>query len=721
MTERGGGTVEEEGWWRSRARTVLAAQRGSFFLWSPLCLMAGIAIYFALPREPPLIAFEGIALVLAFLAFSGQAKRRLAGRVLLLVLIGFCLMKLRTEWVSAPLLRAPTGEVMLSGVVEDFERRGPHRAVAILRILTLEGKGVTRKPDRARLTLTRANALRPGQVIKAKAQLFPLPTPVVPGGFDYGRSLWFEGIGATGRLYGDITTVGMDPSQFLAFQAGLEDLREAIGARIRAVLPKERSGVAEAMITGERGTIPNAVNDSLQASGLAHILSISGLHMSLVAGLSFWLVRALLALSPTLATSYPIKKWAAVAGLVMGLVYMLLASASVATERSYIMLAVMFIAILVDRPALSMRNLAIAALIVLVITPEAALTASLQMSFLAVMGLLAIHEVWSQWLARSEAVDIGITHRIARFIFRAVCAAALTSLAAGGLSSIAAAYHFGRLAPYSLIANLLAFPVMSILVMPFALFSVLAMPFGLEAVPLRVMDVGLILVQAISDWVVSLPGAQGHIPALPLVPALLLTLAAILLCLARDLLRLAALPIAAIAFMLTTFARSPDIYVDQATKNVVIRNADGELVPAQARRSRFAVSQWLKVDGDDAAPAVASRRAGWTCESSTCRAVVKGRRVLYVTEEKLAMTIPCGEADILIAAFPLHGRCRSVPLRIDRFSVWRSGAHALYVDDDAFAITTARGEQGVRPWSIVPEPRRKDTSQAVAQGAWLRP
>jgi competence protein ComEC len=683
--------------------------------------MAGISIYFALPREPPPLAFGVIATILALLIFGVRAKRGLIGRILLLVLIGFCLIKVRTEWVSAPTLRAATGETMLTGVVEDFELRGPHRAAAILKIVDLTGPGVTLVPARARVTMTGTNGLRPGQIVSAKAQLFPLPTPVVPGGFDYGRSLWFEGIGATGRLYGDVTIKEMDPSWLLRFDASLEDLREAIGQRIRAVLPHGRSGVAEAMITGERGTIPRDVNDSLQASGLAHILSISGLHMSLVAGLSFWLVRALLALSPTLATSYPIKKWAAVAGLAMGFVYMMLASASVATERSYIMLAVMFIAILADRPALSMRNLAIAAVIILVVSPEAALTASLQMSFLAVMGLLAILDVWNKWQAQREDVDHGVLHRIAGAIFRMFCAAALTSLAAGGLSSIAAAYHFGRLAPYSLIANLLALPVMSILVMPPALFAALAMPFGLEAFPLRVMDYGLVLVQAISDWVVTLPGAQGHIPALPLIPALLLTLAAIALCLTRSFMRLAALPLIGIALLLASLAKTPDIYVDGAAKNVAIRNEAGELVPAQPRRGRFAVSQWLRVDGDDSLPAEAAHRAGWTCEEAICRAAVKGRRVIYLPEDKPAMTIPCAEADIIIAAFPLRGRCRLVPTRIDRFSVWRSGAHALYLADDAIRLLTARDEQGSRPWTITPEPRRKDTSHGPGQGAWLRP
>lgn len=725
MAEWVQGSVAEEGaekaWWHARLRAMLACQRGSFFLWSPLWLMAGIAIYFALPREPPPFVFALTAAILALLFFTIRERRGLLTKILLLVLIGFCLIKVRTEWVSAPMLRAPTGEVLLEGVVEDFEMRGPRRSVAIVRITGLTGKGVTRIPARARVTMTGINHLRPGQTIRARAQLFPLPTPVVPGGYDYGRSLWFEGIGATGRAYGGISVQGTDPSWSLRFRAGLEDFRDAIGARIRAVLPRERSGVAEAMVTGERGTIPHDVNDSLQASGLAHILSISGLHMSLVAGLSFWLVRALLALSSTLANSYSIKKWAACAGLAMGLVYLLLASASVATQRSYIMLAVMFIAILADRPALSMRNLAIAALIILVAFPEAALTASLQMSFLAVMGLLAIHEAWSRWLAQKEEVDHGVLHRAVGFIFRMFCAAMLTSLAAGGLSSIAAAYHFGRLAPYGLIANLMALPVMSVLVMPPALFAVLAMPFGLEAVPLRVMDTGLILVQTISDWVVSLPGAQGRIPALPLIPALMLTSAAIVLCLMRGVVRFAALPIAGLALLTAAFAYRPDIYIDQAAKNVAVRSEGGELVPAQSRRGRFAVSQWLRVDGDGAEQAEAVRRAGWHCEEAICRAAVKGHRVVYVSQEKLAMTIPCAEADILIASFPLRGRCRSVPLRIDRFSVWRSGAHVLYVDGSTIQVETARGRQGLRPWTIVPEPRRKDASRSAGQGTWSRP
>lgn len=696
--------------WRAWLGILVARQSGTFFLWSPVCLMVGIWAYFALPREPPAWAVAVLVLLLVLLFWLVRKRRGRIATMLLLALLGFSLAKFRTEWVASPVLRAPTGEVMLTGVVEDFEMRGPKRAAVVLRIRVLEGKGVTRIPAAVRLTMSGATRLRPGQVIRAKAQLFPLPSPVIPGGYDHGRTLWFQGIGATGRLYGDITVEGADPAWGLRFRAAVQDVRDAIGARIRAVIPPERSGVAEALITGERGTIPREVNDSLQTSGLAHILSISGLHMTLVAGMCFWLVRAALALSPALAASWPIKKWAAVAGLAMGFAYMILADASVATQRSYIMLAVMFIAILFDRPALSLRNLAIAALIILVAFPEAALSASFQMSFLAVMGILAFHDVWSKWL-RAEEPAFGPVERLWRWGIHGVSAAAFTSLAAGSLSSIAAAYHFGRLAPYGLIANLLAFLAMSALVMPMALISVLVMPLGIEAGPLRVMDWGLIWVQAVSDWVASLPEAQGMVPAMPLPSALLLGLAGIVLCLTRGPMRGLALVMFVFSFIFMGLKEGPDVHVEATAKTVAARGAEGEMVPVHAKRGRFAVTQWLRQDGDDAVPAEAARRAGWICADSVCRAMVEGMRVVYVDKEEAAMALPCAEADILVTGFPLRGRCRSVKLRIDRFSVWRKGAHALYIDGNGIRIETARDLQGERPWVIVPEPRRKDTSR----------
>ncbi len=295
----------------------------------------------------------------------------------------------------------------------------------------------------------------------------------------------------------------------------LQDIRTTINARINAVLDGDTAAIAEALIDGERGTISQDLNTSFQASGLAHVLSISGLHMSLVAGGVFWLVRALLALFPAAALRWPIKKFAAVAALAAGLFYMLLAGAEVATQRSYIMIAVVFFAVLVDRPALSLRNLAIAALVILLLQPEAAIQASFQMSFLAVLGLAAFFEAWARWRRdRDDEVHEhrSFSRRATGKIIAAIGISLATTLVAGFMSSIPAAYHFGRIAPYGVVANGLAIPVISLVVMPMGLVSALLMPLGLERWPLWVMGQGLDLTIAISDWVTTLPGAKTVLP-----------------------------------------------------------------------------------------------------------------------------------------------------------------------------------------------------------------
>jgi competence protein ComEC len=693
---------------------LIAEQEGRFFLWMPVILTLGIWSYFALPIEPALPVFVLVAFILPYLAWATlRGKGGIAARVVLIFLIGFSLAKLRTEIVAAPMISAVTGEARLSGTIEHVDRKSPHSAVLTLRLSALDGPGVTTKPARVRLSVFGSKSLSPGLTISARTRLTPLPSPVMPQGFDYGRMLWFEGIGATGRAFGDIEIAGDAPSWRDWPAACLDRLRQTMGARIQAVLSPDRAAFAEALITGERAALPRHVTDSLQTSGLYHIISISGLHMSLVAGGIFWLVRALLALSPYLAVHYPIKKWAAIAALLAGLFYMLLAGADVATQRSYFMIAIMLLAILADRPALSLRNLVVAALIILTFLPEAALSASLQMSFLAVMGLLAFHDSWVGRRDKEPARPAGPLWRGARFLWRSFLAAALTTLIAGGLSSIPAVYHFGRLAPYSLLANLLALPVVSLIVMPMALAAALVMPLGLEAWPLLAMNEGLGLVIAISDWVSGLPGAAGRVPLLPLASALLLAAGAVALCLFRGYLRLTALPLFASGLIMAPLVARPDLLIERTASNVALRSEEGALVPAHTRRGRFAVEAWLKADGDPAALKEAAHRPGWICVADLCHAEIAGKLILYAHEGKVAVpAFPC-DVDILIADFPLRGRCRSVPVRIDRFDVWRQGAHALYIDGSSVTVATARAAQGQRPWVVIPTPRVHPPSTAM--------
>jgi competence protein ComEC len=245
-----------------------------------------------------------------------------------------------------------------------------------------------------------------------------------------------------------------------------------------------------------------------------------------------------------------------------------------------------------------------------------------------------------------------------------------------------------------------------------ALASVLLMPFGLEALPQHVMNNGITLVLDISEWVSGLPGGAGRLPAIPLVSALFLSAGAVMLCLFKGSLRLTALPIFAVGIATSPLAAKPDILIERRGANVAIRADDGMLVPVSARRGKFAVETWLRTDGDSASVTMAAKRPGWTCFGDECRARIGTRRVVYVHEGKEPAPALSCDADILIADFPLRGRCPNVPVRIDRFDVWREGAYALYIDADSVGAETARGEQGRRPWTIRPTPRSRPWTTA---------
>jgi competence protein ComEC len=681
------------------------AQLGATVLWAPVALTFGIWTYFSLPQEPALLLtgfFAGAALLLFWFA-----RGRMGMLLLAVLLSGFVLAKIRADTIATSLLKATTGEIVVSGIVHDVERASERRATIILQPDKIEGMTAAQLPRRLRLS----NSLKNGEPaigarIAFNARLVPNASPTMPGGFDYGRQLYFKGIGGTGRITSKIDVLGSASSPSLWLSGALHGLRQQIGDRIRQHLKGTIAAFAEAMITGERASIPEDVNRSLQISGLAHVLSISGLHMSLAAGGVFWIVRAFLALFPAIAQHWPIKKWAAGTALIFGFAYMLLAGSVAATQRSYIMLAVVFLAIIVDRPAISLRNLALAALLILILQPESAIQASFQMSFMAVMGLAAFFEYWNR--PRPEREYRIESRRIyyARKFYQIALASILTTLIAGSFSSIPAAYHFGRLAPYGVLANGLAIPVISLAVMPFAVLSVVLMPLGLEGWPLAVLGKGLEMVLNISDHVAALPGAQRVIPQVPLTSAIALALGASILCLAKRQAKFAGCALLIVGFALAQFNRFPDLLIERTAANMAFRNGSGELVFANSRRGRFAAEKWLQANGEELTFKEAAARSGWACEGRSCRSEIKGKVIGYFLDGE-GIQPSCTGFDVIIAAYPLRGACKAVPMRIDRFDVWRMGSHAIAIEGSAVGLTTARGLSGNRPWVVVPEPRQK--------------
>ena len=688
-------------------------QRDRWFLWTPIWLSAGIGGYFALPIEPqwPVFALGAVSL-------AGLAAAALAGRMqplslfLALVVAGVLMGKLRTEMVRHPELRATTGVVDLSGWVEKVQAVGPKRLRLEMRVDDLAGIRPEATPPKLRININLPPE-RPqlGQYLRLRTWLMPLPGPVEPGSYDYARAMWLQGIGATGVGIGVPEVV---PERSLdvgwSVRTAIEAVRDAIRDRIGAALPADVAGISAALIIGDRSGITDEATEALQISGLYHIISVSGLHMSLMAGSVFWLLRAAFALIPGVALNHPIKKWAACGTLLAGFAYLLISGMEVAAQRAYVMFAVMCLAVVLDRPALSLRNLALAGLIVLLAMPEAALTASFQMSFMAVMGLVAFYEAVSAW-RRERAQDFwpqGIPGRIAMWLALAVFAMASTTVVASVFSSLPAAYHFNRIAPYSLLANLLALPIVSSLVMPPAVLAVATMPLGLEWLPLQVMGTGVSWVVAIGHWVADLPGAGYLVSGMPASAALAMAAGAAWLCLWRGRLRLGGVVLVLAGLALAPLGDRPDVLVERTGSNVAARNADGLLVPVEPRRSRFAVENWLQEDGDMATMAEAAGRPGWACsDERVCRMTLKGRQIAYLHENAEGPDVDrlCRGADIVIAAFPLRGACASAAVRIDRFDVWRHGAHAISIRGGAIEVTTAADHRGLRPWTTPPVAR----------------
>jgi competence protein ComEC len=392
------------------------------------------------------------------------------------------------------------------------------------------------------------------------------------------------------------------------------------------------------------------LSEALRLSGLAHLLAISGLHMSLVAGGIFWFVRALLALSPAIALRVSIKQIAAACGLAAAGWYLLISGQSIATQRAFIMLAVMFCAVLLGRSAISLRNLSLAALVVVALSPHAVSTASFQMSFLAVAGLIGCYEGLQRFKPHlQDFLHRGSPMRrpVARLLL-AMLAIGLTTIIAGLFTALPAAYHFNRFAAWSLPANLVAMPAMTLVVMPAAVASVVLMPLSLEHWPLQLMKLGLEIVEWAAVTVSNWPGASVVVGDLTRGPTFLAGLGLVWLAVWRGHLRWAGLVVVVLGLGLARAgAPFPDIYVERTAATVAVRNSAGELVPVSATRGKFAAGRWLLADGDSASLQMAAARRGWQCSDGVCRADVRGKSVIWL-DRGSEPPMDCRKADIVL-------------------------------------------------------------------------
>ena len=685
---------------------LFAAERDRWVLWLPVALGLGIAMYFALPREPPhwLMAVSAAAVAMAF------ALRRRAGGTAAIALAafaaGFSLAQLRTLAVAAPVLERRIGPVAVTGAIEaaSRDRRGAWRVtIAEPRIARLAEEAT---PRRIRISVRGADAaLEPGRHISVRAILQPPLGPLVPGGFDFARRAWFRGLGAVGfAVSRPVVASARDPP---GIRARINRLRQRITRRIAEALPGVEGAVAAALTTGERGAIPEPVLVAMRDAGLAHLLAISGLHFSLVAALLFGGLRAGLAALPAIALRYPIKKWAAAGAFAGALVYLLISGASIPTQRAFLMLSVVLLAVMLDRAAISMRLVAAAAAVVLVIAPESLLGASFQMSFAAVVALVAAYESIRDWLAGLRP-DAGLLRRLALYVL----GVGLTTLIAGLATAPFAVYHFNRFAVFGVVANLLAVPVTGLWIMPCAILAFLLMPFGLEALALQPMGWGIATVIAVAESVSSWPSAVRLVPAMPIAFLALVTGGGLWLCLWRGRLRLLGLVGIAAAAIAGWRERPPDILAGLDPGAFAVRIEDGLAIAPGTRR--FTRQYWLRNAGI-AEPASWPGKRGIAASMLACDGLGcilrRGGSTVALVLDRAALMEDCYEADLLIAAVGVsRRRCRMPERVVDLRERRRDGALAVWLEPGGPRIVTAREIRGERPW-VAQYRRNRQTSR----------
>jgi competence protein ComEC len=706
-----------------RFSTLLAeeVERGTAFLLVPLAFGGGALAYYLAPAEMSLAGISVAALLCAGLMIPvrGSFIRTLIVG-LLIACMGALAAKIEVWRLSTPMLGSEV-TTRLTGRVVAVEHLANGRIRLTVDVVETERPRLRHAPDRVRLT---AHALpvglAPGDGVAGVVRLFPPPGPVRPDGYDFAFESYFEGRGAIGFFMGTPERISLGQPltirQWLA--ARIEGLRLEIADRVRAVLDRPEAEIAAALLTGIRGGIDEATSEALRKTGLAHVLAISGLHMALVAGLVMAGARLAIAFFPRFASSFPSKKLAAALALAAAALYLLISGAEVAARRAFIMLAVMLVALLFDRAAITMRNLAIAALIVLAWSPHEIMGPSFQMSFAATAALVAAYAAWSERRRarpRTDPVSKGPAGRLVVGSSRLVAAIAFTALIAGTATAIFGFWHFNRLTPLSLPANLAAMPIVSLIIMPAAIISMMAMPFGLEQFPLFIMGEGISLMLAIAHALAELSplDAVGLMPPSALA---VFTLALLAATIPSTRLRWLGLPLAMGGLALLANRALPEILVAEDGRLLAVVTPAQGLAVNRKRPNGFTLENWLRAsmageavppreDGVAAAHHDADEHSAFLCRDGLCRIRhASGALIVHAGTGDAARPLCKTAILIVVADATAKNVCPDdgAAVMTERDLARKGAVSALIRNSDAGQKITIRHaiSEPLRPWHV---------------------
>ncbi len=694
---------------------MFALQRDRWILWLPVAMIAGAAAWLAAPGEPswwlgPPMTILGVAAAVVLMLWPSERhdgwpialRRVLAATAALIAAAGFGLVAgtLRGMSVAAPPYEGSAEAVQVEGwvVANDASDNGPR-----LRLLVRDIEGVGTPPRYARVSVSEAGLLTAGRAARCRAVLGPPAGPMAPGAYDFARRAYFERLGATGFAYGRCRPADFGaPRSWLDRQRlQLAAMRADLSAAIVAAAPGRGGAIAAALVTGDRSSIDKATNDALRDSGLGHLLSVSGIHMGVVGGLVFALLLWTLSLVPPIALRFPVKKIAALGALLVLAVYLIVSGSSVPALRSFVMACVAFGAILLDRPAISMRGLALAAFIVVLFFPESVLEPGFQMSFAATMALVALFEMMKRAPDEPALPTPGPLIGALQWSARGIGSVLLISFIAGLATDPFAVYHFQRFSLYALPANLIAAPIMSFLVAPAAAVAAILAPFGLADIPLQLMASALDMIAAIGQTFGERSEAVRALPR-PSDLAFALCCGALLwACLWRGALRWAAVLLFAASIIAYAYTPRPSVAFDADLRAFYARSDAGQwTLIASGGRSTYARDRLGAMLG--VSPPLIERLAPPEgCGDALCIWRSDGLDYAFVRDAS-GFERACMQGSIVIARVTAPERFAescTLSVLIDAPNIARLGGALIYETPDGPRIERAWPEHVQRPWT----------------------
>jgi len=677
-------------------------QRSVLFLWAPVFVAIGILIFFKTDVTLSEYSLVGGAFLSVLAIYKSYFLYKNHGLVIhlvallasiagCLIIVGYGSAYIRTASLSIPILEDDMPVIMIKGHIEKLVNLDGGKAKRII-INNVTGEGID-TPLRVRLKTYhfKGDEWRNGDVVTVKAKLLSPGGPVMPGGFDFHFKAKYSGISAVGYTLANATMITQSSSSNVNH---VQSFRDHIGRILYQYMPNNSAGIAQALLTGERSGIAKKDVEALRVSGLAHLLAISGLHIGLVAGCVFFFVRLLLSTIPSLSLHYPIKKWAACCAIAIALSYMILAGATVPTVRAFIMTSFVLLAIILDRSAINMRLVALAAIFIMITTPEMIMGPSFVLSFAAVSALIVFYQgAGREWITNANAYKP--LYRPVYYVIGVIVTTVIATLATAPFSIM----FFNRLAAYSVIANIWAMPLMAFIVMPFGLLATLLSPLTNDLYLWEVMEWGINSVITIAHAVTNMDGSDLRLPSYGSRETFMTCAGFIWLVIWKGWLRWLGVVVMIIAAIMAWNFTPSKVLISEKMDAILIVDKSVDKLFLIGKMNGYLRNNWLGSLGYDPSVDILNYNDGdkiyfstGYCDDFICRLNMNGTNTIILLNP-IATQNACSYDGLTINITPKMTRFCPDNTVIDRFYVWRHGATSIiFNEDNKYAIQTVSGD-----------------------------